>query len=593
MLTVGTVLKNTYRIEKHLSSGGFGNTYLATIIELDDVVAIKEFFISGVAERDRNSNTISVSNSTNQLFFEGQLNKFKKEARRLRKLKHENIVGVHDLFEENGTVYYVMDYIDGESLAARIKRTNSPIGENDAMNYFNQILDALEAVHNMGIWHLDLKPGNIMLDRNGRIKLIDFGASKQQSSSDRSMVTSSAVAYTNGFAPREQMEQNIDKFGPWTDIYALGATLYSLLTTYGPPMPTDIDDDETPDKSRALPMPYVSEKVRKLILWMMQTNRNKRPQSIAQVRAFLNSSDEPLTQISPIKAVNSNTDYQPVEQPKAPAETQDFVQQNEGFSVTPIQTDDYFYEDGQKKNKLFLIIAVSVCLGIAAIWGAMSLFKSSPKDVEESSDLTEERVANESTPLENENGELAKEDIQIKQEGNLEKNVAVGDKNKEDELVKEEKQKKQENNLDKNVAVGSEKKEGADKRGVSSSTVDASSTPRAASVSNENVDNKVYDVAEQQPSFPGGQGALMSWIANNIHYPPVAEENGIQGRVMVSFVVEKNGSISQVQVVRGVEPSLDKEAVRVIKSMPKWTPGKQGGQAVRVKYSLPVSFKLQ
>ena len=106
-------------------------------------------------------------------------------------------------------------------------------------------------------------------------------------------------------------------------------------------------------------------------------------------------------------------------------------------------------------------------------------------------------------------------------------------------------------------------------------------------------DNKVFDVVEQQPTFPGGQAALLQWLGQNIHYPAVAEEQGIQGRVVVSFVVEKDGSISSVQVVRGVDPSLDKEAVRVVKSMPRWTPGKQNGQAVRVKYNVPVTFKLQ
>lgn len=286
MLSVGTVLKNTYRIERHLSSGGFGNTYIATTIEFGDIVAIKEFYISGINGRDNYSRTVTVSN-TNKPFFSGQLEKFKKEARRLRSINHDNIVRVHDLFEENGTAYYVMDYIEGESFADLIKRTNRPIGENDAINYFMQVLDALEAVHAMGILHLDLKPGNIMLDNNGRVKLIDFGASKQQSKGDSTAATSSAVAYTDGYAPREQMEQNLEKFGPWTDIYALGATLYSILTTNLPPMPTDIDDDETPDKIRALPMPYVSDNVRKLILWMMETNRNIRPKSISRIRLFI------------------------------------------------------------------------------------------------------------------------------------------------------------------------------------------------------------------------------------------------------------------------------------------------------------------
>ena len=107
------------------------------------------------------------------------------------------------------------------------------------------------------------------------------------------------------------------------------------------------------------------------------------------------------------------------------------------------------------------------------------------------------------------------------------------------------------------------------------------------------VENKVFDVVEQMPSFPGGNAALMEYLQQNVKYPVVAQENGVQGRVVVSFVVEKDGSITDVKVVRSVDPSLDKEAARVVKSMPRWIPGKQNGSAVRVKYNVPVSFRLQ
>lgn len=107
------------------------------------------------------------------------------------------------------------------------------------------------------------------------------------------------------------------------------------------------------------------------------------------------------------------------------------------------------------------------------------------------------------------------------------------------------------------------------------------------------VENKVFDVVEQMPSFPGGPSALMSYLNSNVKYPVVAQENGVQGRVVISFVVEKDGSITDVQVVRSVDPSLDREAARVVKSMPNWIPGKQNGSAVRVKYNVPVAFKLQ
>lgn len=105
-------------------------------------------------------------------------------------------------------------------------------------------------------------------------------------------------------------------------------------------------------------------------------------------------------------------------------------------------------------------------------------------------------------------------------------------------------------------------------------------------------ENKVFDVVEEQPSFPGGQGALMAWLNDNIKYPVVAAENGIQGKVIVQFVVGKNGSISNVKVLRSVDPSLDKEAVRVVSNMPNWTPGKQNGASVNVRFTLPVTFRL-
>ena len=106
-------------------------------------------------------------------------------------------------------------------------------------------------------------------------------------------------------------------------------------------------------------------------------------------------------------------------------------------------------------------------------------------------------------------------------------------------------------------------------------------------------ETKVFDVVEQMPSFPGGNSALMQYLSSNIKYPVVAEENGVQGRVVCTFVVERDGSITDVRVIRSVDPSLDKEAVRVVKGMPRWIPGKQNGSAVRVKYTVPVTFRLQ
>lgn len=284
MLKVGTILRGTYRIDSYLSSGGFGNTYVATNIEFDECVAIKEFFMKGVTQRDENQTTVSVSNAENHNIFLEQKEKFKKEARRIRQLKNEHIVAVHDLFEENGTAYYVMDYVDGENLAERLKRTGKPMNEEEVREILPQILDALKTVHDAGIWHLDLKPANIMLEKGKNVKLIDFGASKQLNAQKGGATTSTAISYTNGYAPREQMENNYDKFGPWTDIYALGATLYAILTNKQPPLPTDLDDDMSEDKHLSLPFAdSISKETKDMILSMMHTNRNQRPQNVESI----------------------------------------------------------------------------------------------------------------------------------------------------------------------------------------------------------------------------------------------------------------------------------------------------------------------
>ena len=165
---------------------------------------------------------------------------------------------------------------------------------------------------------------------------------------------------------------------------------------------------------------------------------------------------------------------------------------------------------------------------------------------------------------------------------------------KKDELVKEENQVKQMDKLDDKVAVGAEDKEGVKDRTVEAVRSEiAVAAPPPPPAPKPEVATKVFDVVEEMPSFPGGNAALMSYLNSNTKYPVVAQENGVQGRVIVSFVVERDGSISDVKVARSVDPSLDREAQRVVKSMPKWKPGKQNGSAVRVKYTVPVVFRLQ
>ena len=161
---------------------------------------------------------------------------------------------------------------------------------------------------------------------------------------------------------------------------------------------------------------------------------------------------------------------------------------------------------------------------------------------------------------------------------------------KDNEVKPEDELKTQDEIMNTKAAVGSFDVKGNDEQGE---VLKAKEVIVTEPVKEPEEETKVFDVVEQMPSFPGGPSALMSYLSENIKYPAVAAENGIQGRVICTFVVERDGSISDVKVARSVDPSLDKEAVRVVKSMPNWIPGKQNGGAVRVKYTLPVTFKLQ
>ena len=161
---------------------------------------------------------------------------------------------------------------------------------------------------------------------------------------------------------------------------------------------------------------------------------------------------------------------------------------------------------------------------------------------------------------------------------------------KKDEEVKEDQEMKSQDDLaETNTAIGAFTVEGNDETAEVKHVEEKIAEPEPV----KEEETKVFDVVEQMPSFPGGPSALMQYLSSNIKYPVVAEENGVQGRVVCTFVVERDGSITDVRVVKSVDPSLDKEAVRVVKSMPKWIPGKQNGSAVRVKYTVPVTFKLQ
>ena len=221
-----------YKILRFIGSGGFGCTYEAEHVMLEKHVAIKEFFARDFCNRDEQMSYVTVATQSKKPLVEKLRKKFLDEAKAMCRFQHPGIVSVFDVFEENGTAYYVMDFIEGRSLADIVKREGR-LSEARALKYVLQVADALKYVHAQNRLHLDIKPGNIMVDKSDNAILIDFGASKQYDE-ENGENTSTLMGKTPGYAPPEQMANRVMKFMPSTDIYALGATLYKLLTGQTP-----------------------------------------------------------------------------------------------------------------------------------------------------------------------------------------------------------------------------------------------------------------------------------------------------------------------------------------------------------------------
>ena len=285
-LNKGKELQNgKYRIIDVLGQGGFGITYLALQVKLNRKVAIKEFFMKEHCNRDENSSFVSVPSVGSRELVERFKQKFLKEAGLIASFDNANIIRIHDVFEENGTAYYVMEYLEGKSLKALVDESGA-LPEDVAVKYIRQVAGALKEVHENNLLHLDVKPANIMLDKKGNAVLIDFGISKHYDEAGH-QTSSAGVGISEGYAPIEQYEAGALKtFTPVTDIYALGATLFFLLTGARPPKASYINDEGLPPMPEAL-----SVTVRKAVESAMQPRRKDRPQSVEEFLGLVESGE--------------------------------------------------------------------------------------------------------------------------------------------------------------------------------------------------------------------------------------------------------------------------------------------------------------
>lgn len=550
-LSPGTTLHaGTYRITRFISSGGFGCTYEGEHTLLGHRVAIKEFFVKDFCNRNEQTGAVELGTRSKAELVGKLRKKFIEEARVLFQFSHPNIVHVSDVFEEGGTAYYVMDYIDGESLHEKVKRLGK-LSEKDALRYILQVADALEYVHNNNRLHLDIKPGNIMVGPDDRAILIDFGVSKHYDDESGESTSTMLGANTPGFAPQEQVTQSLKTFSPATDIYALGATFYKLLTGITPPNSAALMSEE----EVLAPLPSgISASVKNAIYKAMEVKRKNRPQTIAEFRKLLES---PATS-------TKKKDDTVLDNPEKKEVTilDEPVKPKDKPVVEPPKSDEpKVQKKNNNKDNVKFIFAVVLLLVVGILVGYVVTRDSG--DAEEAAVDNVDSLTVYVDSLETDERSLQDDDFLD---------------NKLDELNNKNNKEDEPNNISKGKNYYEDD---------SSAVTPVTSTV----VQKEVIDNKVYQVVEDMPVFPGGNNEIARYLVNNIQYPTEALENGVMGRVLVQFIVEKDGSVSNAKVVRAVHPLLDKEALRVVNSMPKWTPGKQRGKAVRVKYTIPITFK--
>ena len=326
ILPSGAILQGgRYQIERELGHGGFGFTYLATQKGLNRKVAIKEFFMRDYCERDANTSQVSLGTSGSREMIERFRRKFIKEAQNIAMLNHANIIRIYDVFEEHGTAYYVMEYLDRGSLRDLVNRRGK-LSEQEALFYIKQIASALAYIHERRMNHLDVKPSNVLIDESNNAVLIDFGLAKQYDQEGQQTSTT-PVGISHGYAPLEQYQRGgVSVFSPASDIYSLGATLYFLLMGEAPPDANMVNDEGLPPLPESL-----SANVVEAIEKAMHPRRKFRLQSVADFLKILDTASAPVvvakkveqkvvdesTQIDAEIFVDDNVSQDEIEKPTA------------------------------------------------------------------------------------------------------------------------------------------------------------------------------------------------------------------------------------------------------------------------------------
>ena len=403
-LIEGTTLQNgRFTIIKVLGQGGFGITYLARNEMLDNLVAVKEFFPKDFCGRDDTSH-LTVGTASQKATVELLKSRFLKEARNLAKLNHQGIVRINDVFEDNNTAYYVMEYVEGESLSQLVKR-NGALPVETAIDFILKIGEALEYVHSKNMTHFDVKPANVMVRRDDNMPiLIDFGLAKQYDTVGNA--TSTVMqGVSHGYSAIELYTAGtLETFSPQTDVYSLAATLYNLLTGQTPPVASDLLNDGLKFTNGVTPS------LQELISKAMSPNRKTRHQSIRdfcdQLRYIRNNGQAPQDQ-------NDESTHLINSQARGPRLNSSAAEAATRVIDTPLP-DNGRVENGKNGVSVkFLIIAAAVIVILTV--GVVLLINSNgndgrkavaePTEIYESADETQDAAqAQETQPAVEESG---------------------------------------------------------------------------------------------------------------------------------------------------------------------------------------------
>lgn len=302
-----TILNGQYLIGKVLGHGGFGITYLALDMNLGIKVAIKEYMPQGLVTRIPTDNRVSIYSGDRKENFENGLEKFLEEAQILAKFKENScIVGINNFFKENGTAYFVMDYIEGINIKQYLNKNGEKLPYEEMLKVMFPVLDALKNVHDAGLLHRDISPDNIYMTSNGTVKLLDFGAARfSMGEQSRSL----DVILKPGYAPEEQYRRK-GKQGPWTDIYAVGATMYRVVSGIVPADCLDRieNDDLVPPGGLGIKLPINLERAIMKALSVKASDRYQTIDELQKAIITVENKDEIIKEIPVVNNLNIKPD---------------------------------------------------------------------------------------------------------------------------------------------------------------------------------------------------------------------------------------------------------------------------------------------